>query len=178
MNPDSPLRRLTWLLVVTSLLYAFPSHADDTATAQRLFDEAKALRKAGKWEQACAKFEASLALDASVGTYLNVAKCQERKGQIASALSNYEHALAKSRSLDDDAHQQAVQKYAASKMTAIKPRVPQLRIVIEPRPRDLVIERNGVTVPLGALGHRLYVDPGPHHVVARAQHFEPAEETI
>jgi hypothetical protein len=76
---------LAWLLAMGSI----PARAAaDPAAAAMLFEEAKALRDQGDWPAACAKFLASMKLDPAVGPLLNIARCHEREGRLASALED------------------------------------------------------------------------------------------
>lgn len=56
-----------------------PSEAD------RLFDEGRALAAAGDFAAACEKFAASLELDHSLGTMLNLADCHEKQEHLREA---------------------------------------------------------------------------------------------
>jgi hypothetical protein len=53
--------------------------------ADRLFEQGRALAKAGKHGEACPLFEKSLELDHSIGTQLNLADCREQLGQLREA---------------------------------------------------------------------------------------------
>src|SRR5687768_12013927 len=53
--------------------------------AEVAFDEAIALSEAGKYEEACSKFEESDRLDHAMNTLFNLADCYEKIGRIASA---------------------------------------------------------------------------------------------
>src|SRR5690606_6369061 len=69
-----------------------PSPADTAASmarAQALFDEGIHLFNLGRYEDACPKFEASLALVAGVGTRGKLAECYEKLGRTASAWRIY-----------------------------------------------------------------------------------------
>jgi len=74
--------------------------ASATAVAQptpetpggKLFEEGRELAKQGKYAEACDKFEKSYALDAGVGTELNLADCQEHLGHVAMAWRMFDEA--------------------------------------------------------------------------------------
>ncbi len=53
--------------------------------ADRLFEQGRALAKAGKHAEACPLFEKSLEIDHSIGTQLNLADCREQLGQLRDA---------------------------------------------------------------------------------------------
>lgn len=50
-----------------------------------LFEEGRALLGQGKYAEACAKFEQSLALDPAIGTQLNLGECHEKQNHNATA---------------------------------------------------------------------------------------------
>src|SRR6476659_8776093 len=75
------------------------SHAEpNPERARTLFQQAKALRSAGRYDAACVKFEQSLALDVGIGTEFNLADCWEHVNRTASAYELFlkvaEHAAA------------------------------------------------------------------------------------
>ena len=62
----------------------------------KLFDEGRDLAKAGKYAEACAKFDQSYALDNGVGTELNLADCHEHLGHFAQAWRYFDEASQRS----------------------------------------------------------------------------------
>jgi hypothetical protein len=68
-----------------------PPRAEPTA-GSKLFDEGRDLAKAGKYAEACAKFDQSYALDNGVGTELNLADCHEHLGHFAQAWRYFDEA--------------------------------------------------------------------------------------
>jgi hypothetical protein len=65
--------------------------AEPTA-GSKLFDAGRDLAKAGKYAEACAKFDQSYALDNGVGTELNLADCHEHLGHFAQAWRYFDEA--------------------------------------------------------------------------------------
>src|SRR5262249_17666060 len=96
MNRLVLVRALTALVALVSTIPAAAEPADKNRDrqreAQRLFDEARALQRQGRHEEACARFEASEKLDPAVGTLLNLADCAERVGATAKAWHRYRQA--------------------------------------------------------------------------------------
>src|SRR5262249_13660236 len=72
-------------------LASMPARADggDEASAQKLFDEGRALVVERRFAEACPKFAASQQLAPSGGTLLNLADCYEKNGQLASAWAKF-----------------------------------------------------------------------------------------
>src|SRR5947209_7609130 len=82
---------LTWWLcaVATNLTMTAAASAQgtssDKAAAEALFNEGVSLVAAGSFAAGCSKFEASQALDPTLGTTLRLGDCYERVGKTASA---------------------------------------------------------------------------------------------
>ncbi len=68
--------------------------ADTPTPADALFAEGRALIGSGQVAEACAKFEASLALDAALGTRLNLGLCWEQLGRVLDAIGALEQVVA------------------------------------------------------------------------------------
>jgi hypothetical protein len=171
-------RAASWLLACAALLLvlclAGRADAQSSAAAQALFDDGVALRKAGKIEQACAKFQESLRLEATVGTRFNLADCMERLGKHATAWSQFLQVAA-------DTERAGEPERAAAARARAKKLEPRLsKMIIEPaRPAPgMVIERDGVAVGQPQWGTALPVDPGPHQVVAKAPGMKPWSQQV
>jgi hypothetical protein len=145
----------------------------DPAAAEAAFAEARALIKQGKWDEACPKLEASLALDPAVGTILNLGECLAKTGRTASAWLRYREAAA-----------MALQKGQPERERIARERADELssrlcRIIIRaPRRSDLVVSRDGVVVDANVVGVPVPVDPGVHEVRAEAQGEAPFDARV
>jgi hypothetical protein len=160
------MRHVLGLMALVLVSRAASAQSVDTkALAEQLFNQARELAKAEKWEEACPKFEASLRYEAVLGTQLNLATCYEHVGKLASAWGLYRDAAELARKAGDDKRA----AYAQTKAGALVPRLPTLRIsVASGGPAELVVERDGVAMTAGEFGVALYVDPGEHVVAASA----------
>ena len=69
--------------------------------AVALFEEGRTLMKAGKYDEACPKFEQSVAMMRSVGALLNLADCYDKEGKTASAWAGFRAAASAARDLHD-----------------------------------------------------------------------------
>jgi hypothetical protein len=82
---------LAFAMVATASAQPAPEPPPATA-GSKLFDEGRDLAKAGKYAEACAKFDQSYALDNGVGTELNLADCHEHLGHFAQAWRYFDEA--------------------------------------------------------------------------------------
>lgn len=120
----------------------------------KLFEEGRDFAKAGKFAEACAKFEQSYALDNGVGTELNLADCHEHLGHVALAYRLFDEAAGRS------ANEPARAKFAHERAQAL---VPKLATVVVNLP-DPDLEGLSVTIAGRAVKPRDVItekaDPG------------------
>ena len=143
------------------------AQANETAIAQSLFDEAKALMAGGRPAEACPKLEESQRLEPRSGTLINLAACYERTARLASAWSEYLEAAAQAKAVGN-LEREAVARERAG---ALFPRLARLKIVVGPALKalpGLEVRRDGVMVREPAWGVALPSDAGPHRVVVSA----------
>jgi hypothetical protein len=147
---------------------ATKSPARDPAAAEALFEQGRRALEQNDLETACAKFAESQSLDPAVGTLMNWATCEERKGLIATAWQHWRAALAELPADDDRL------AFARQRVAALEPRLPYLTITLAPSaPSDTRVERDGVALGRASLGTALPVDPGTRSIAVRAPGFEP-----
>lgn len=148
----------------------------DKAAARSLFDQGRALVKAGKHNQACPKFEESYKLDPGIGAAFNLADCHEQIGKTASAWSGFLEAA----SLAKIEGQAQREKVARERAKAIESRL--ARIIIEvAKPSEvegLEVRRDGTPIGKGVWGQGVPVDPGEHAVEATAPDRKPWRTTV
>jgi hypothetical protein len=163
--------RFILALMMAAALYAGNSRAwaqDEAtkATARQLFDEGRKLMAQERYEEALARFQASLDLDPASGTHGNLAFCYQKLGKLATAWGHYREAAARAEHEGNTEHARAARKLAAE----LEPRLPRLLIRLQSGVgvAGLLVRRNGIPVPAAALGKAVYVDPGDHVVIAAA----------
>src|SRR5262245_10756920 len=98
--------------------------SSESATAQALFDQARSLMESGHAEDACPKFEESQRLDPGSGTLLNLARCYEQTGKLASAWSKYLETAAAAKNVGNSERESEARSRAAS----LKPRLANLSV--------------------------------------------------
>jgi hypothetical protein len=161
--------RLSIAIGVCIALAVGIARADDAEQADALFKDGRAAMAAGKISEACEKFEASLRLNSSaVGTLLNAANCDQKRGRVASAVNRFKRAL-------DIAHEEentrAVEE-AQKQLAVLGPLVPHISITISQRLPgmklvidDKAIQLDDKAIPVDGVGVReMPIDPGDHEI--------------
>jgi hypothetical protein len=137
------------------------------AAAEALFNQGRDLMTAGKFTEACPKFEASQQLDPGLGTMLNLAECYEKTGRTASAWAEYREAIPLARA----AGSKARLDLATERAQALQERLSTLTIRAmsgEDLDPHLEVRRDGVALQSAELGSPIPVDPGEHVIEAVA----------
>lgn len=142
-------------------------------TAQALFDEALALMDQARYAEACPKLAESQRLDPGGGTLLNLARCHEQEGKLATAWTEFKNAAAMARADRRDDRLQ----YAQERAAALEPRLSKLTILV-PGPSQvagLEVTLDDSPLTQSTWGVALPVDLGSHTVRATARGFQPWE---
>ncbi len=158
-------------------LAAPAAHAQDKALAESLFNAGKTAMDAGDYKSACRSFGASQKQDPSVGTLLNLGRCNELQGRLATAWGHYKEAARFAQLKGDPDRADAARKLASelepklSKLTvSAAGSVPGLTVS---RTRKEGAETERVEMSGGAIGVPLDVDAGQYVVEATAPGFKP-----
>lgn len=155
-------------LVAASLFVAVASaplpsgvaRAQDSAAAETLFQEGKALVAEGKIAEACPKFEASYELDRSLGTLLNHADCLEQNGEAARSHARFGEAARRAEAEGDDRA-----GFAKQRRDALEAKVGRLSLKLRRGTEALVVRVAGLDLSDTALGLPIVVDPGKVEVL-------------
>jgi hypothetical protein len=148
--------------------------AQDQATARALFNEARALMKAGRHDQACPKLEAASKLYPGSGVLLNLGDCYEHVGRTASAWTEFGEAA----SAAEEAGRADDLAEARRRQAAIEPRLSRLVIRVPHPAPGLVVRRDGSVIDRGAWGEGIPVDPGPHALLAEAPEHQAWSSSV
>lgn len=161
------------LLVVGVAGIAAAQPSDAVKRADALFSEGRALVDAGKFSEACPKFEESQRLDPGLGTLLNLAACYEQVGKLASALAAFRAAEEQARAAGPSEKKR--EQAAADRARALEMRVSRLTITASAsdRPPGFTVTRDGIPVPALDFGRRIAVDYGTVVIAASAPGFAP-----
>jgi tetratricopeptide (TPR) repeat protein len=129
-----------------------------------LFDEGKKLADAGKYAEACPKFEAAHQIKAdALGISLNLAVCYKNIGKSASAWSMFKEASFLAKKANEGERATFAEKEAA----ALEPTLSRLQVDAEDTP-GLIIRVDDKELAKGALGSPIPTDPGDHKIEATA----------
>jgi len=144
--------------------------------AETLFFTARGMMEAGRYADACTKFEESYHLDAAAGTLLNMAVCHEKIGKIASAWGEFKQALFDAKK----AGRADREKLAQEHIDVLEPDLPYLTIHVPAaiRVTGLEVVRNGLPLVQGGWDAELPVDPGVVEIVTRAPGYKPKTKKI
>jgi hypothetical protein len=143
------------------------ARAEDSALAESLFRQGRALMDRGDFAAACPRLSESFAQDPSTGTLLALALCQERLGKTASAWASYVEVVSRARLEDREDRERAARERA----NALESTLSRLTIDVDPAAAaipGLVVTRDGLAIGRGAWAASTPVDPGEHEVAASA----------
>jgi hypothetical protein len=175
MTATSCLHLTLALAVATLALAPRPAHAQ-SAEAEALFQDGKRLMTRGETAKACDKFEASDRVEPASGTEINLARCRETNGQLASAWAAYLKTAATAKH-DGNTRREAE---ARKKAAGLEPRLIYLTIVVpaDSRVDGLVIQRNGTAVDDALWNQRVPVDPDEYTISGEAPGYEPWSTSV
>lgn len=138
--------------------------AGQSATAEALFQEARAKLQAGQTQQACPLLEASQRVDPAIGTQLLLAHCYEQLGKTASAWALF-------REVESLAGDRADRRdLARVRADDLEQRLSKLVVSVDPALPDgverdaLRVERDEAPLPTASLELPVPVDPGEHRI--------------
>jgi hypothetical protein len=166
--------RAAGVIAVLAFAFAAPARAQDTATAQALFEEGRRLMDQKKYDEACPKFEASEKIDPALGTLMNLADCYEKAGKTASAWLRFKQAVGEAQ----QKHRADREATAREHVATLERKLPKIAITVDGSVAGEEILRDGVVIDPAALGLPTAIDPGSHHIEARAPRHRPATMTV
>jgi hypothetical protein len=164
MTPVDRLR-LTVITLVIALVSLHASAHAQSAEAEALFRDGRALIKQGQLAAGCDKLAASDRLEPSIGTLLNLGDCREKQGKLASAWGAFRRAEAMAERAGNDARRRAE---ASRRAVALEPKLSTLRIDVAQRIDGLVVHRDDEVVDAAVWSTPVPVDPGTYTLRAEA----------
>ena len=130
----------------------------------------------GRFAEACPKLAESQRLDPAVGTLLYLGECYEKEGKVASAWAAFKSAA----SAGHNAGQANREQAAKQRATELEPRLPKLILVVPPGSEvsGMVVQRDDIDVGSVVWGSPVPVDPGKHHLSAKAPGKKPWSKDV
>jgi len=148
------------------LLSASP---EDVERARTDFERGAALYRAGDYRGALSAFESAQAHAPAPQALFNVARCQERLGQLADAIESYSEYLQADPAAPD-------REVVSARITELRSRLPleaSLRVSVEP-PSPVSVD--GAAAGVSPVAVRL--QPGTHRVRAAQEGFQAQERDV
>jgi hypothetical protein len=172
------VRRACGAAVVAAAELAAPAYAeptdDELRAARELFSQAERDEDQELWQQAFDKLGRVSQVKLTAGVRYHLALCQQHLGRLAAALEAY--LVAEDQATDTNA--QDVLRLVGTQLTSLMPRVPRLALQVAPSPTNATLTLDGATVEPARLGGAFPIDPGLHHVEARAAGYAPASVAL
>jgi hypothetical protein len=176
---------VAWSLVLAASTFASAAHAQGVGPserAERLYAEGKQLATAGKFAEACPRFEESQKLEPAIGTQFNLADCYAHTARPATALALFLEVA----KIAQMSGKQERQKAAEERAAALAPTVPRIRVVLSEKaaaanarhPGDVIVRRDGALLPAEELGRPIAIDPGVHVIAASSSGHIPWEKRV
>jgi len=160
-----------WRVLIAAAVVARVAGAEpvDKPEAERLFEEGRALLADGHADEACAKFEASLAKDPrAVGTLLNLGLCNERAGKVATALRLFQEAYDRATEANMTEHRDAAREHIGQLRADVP--VLAIKLAAPPAPDTKLLVDNAV---LAITTTEIPLDPGAHEITVTAPNRLP-----
>lgn len=159
------------ILALPYLLLAPDARADnsaaDNATAEVLFNQARVAFEAGRFDEACPKYAEAQRLHPTPGTLLNIGRCEEARGNLATAYGANLAAAILAHKIEDKVGRE---ESARAEVKRLEPLLSMLVLTVPPgtRVEGLQITRNGSAMGEGQWGAPVPVDAGAITIEASA----------
>jgi hypothetical protein len=145
------------------------SAQSNSAIAEKLFLDGRALLNAGKVHEACEKFADSQRADPALGTLMHLADCHEKDHRPATAWSEFTDAAEQARS----AGQHDRERFAQSHAAALEKQLQKIVIEVAPPVAGVNVKLDSQPLPSGVIGTEIPLDPGDHELEVTAPGKKP-----
>ncbi|MCH2109363.1 MAG: hypothetical protein MK135_08535, partial [Polyangiaceae bacterium] len=134
--------------------------AHGQAVAEALFQSGKSAAARGDWQAACDRFAESHRIEPTAGAALNLGRCYEKLGQLASAWESYVEVT------DRVAASDPRSSFAADQAERLYPLVPTIKLLLPAEwPQAARVTVDGRDMERGSFGLDLPYDPGRVEIV-------------
>jgi hypothetical protein len=154
---------------------------DDTERSAVLFDRGVENMKAKNYDVACSQIAESVRIERRPGALYTLARCEDERGRVATAVARYDEFLQFCETLSDgDKAKQALRLTDAKlRHDKLAPSVPYWTITLAATaPANTEVKLNGKPFERKLLGVRLPVDPGVHILTTQARGGPVTEKRI
>ncbi len=173
-----PLLLISALLTISPRAFAQASDAD-RAAARELFNKGVELQNQQKFADALDHFERSQKVVNAPTIYLHVGQCQAALGRLVEATEAFRQAVNFQLPANPPAPFVAAQNEANAQLAAISPRIPELKITVQPKDIPTVtVTVDDQPVNSALVGISRPTNPGTHKVTASAPGYTKAERTV
>jgi hypothetical protein len=164
--------------VVGAIAWPVDARGDERASAEELFQRGRQAMDKKDYPRACELLEASLKLEDTLGTLLNVALCHEAVGRVATAWGEFR--AVEQRALRSIPPQTGRVDFARQHAEGLQPKLARLKVVLDPKidARVVEIRVDGKLMATEALVEGTPADPGKRVVHASAPKKLPVDLTI
>jgi hypothetical protein len=153
-----------------AMMAAAPHAAAQDSSSTTFFADGQRLMAAGKYAEACPRFEKALALNPGAGTKFNLADCYEKTGRLATAITLFREVESVTRQVG----QQERSALAKQRADSLETRVPTVVVRapwLSSQPRTAVL-LDGRPLTMNDIEKPIRVDFGAHEAVARLDGVE------
>jgi hypothetical protein len=137
------------------------------AAARDAFERGRELVAAGNYEEACGKFEESVALFDAIGTTYNLADCEEHRGHFARAQRLFTRVAERARELGQTNREDLARKRESALDAKLS------LISLEAPPDGVTLSLDGEPLSAEAAKSAIPVEPGKHRLSASAKGKKP-----
>jgi hypothetical protein len=157
------------------------SESERKATARAAYLEGVKLQEAGSCPEALPRFEVAQKFYPAATHLLHLAQCQAATGKLVEASETYETLVHLQLTKDSPEAFRNAQDEGKKALSAIRPRIPTLRVQVVPAPSTLsrlVVKLNNGVVPNEVLGIARPINPGHYKVTVWAAGYKETSSEV
>ena len=151
----------------------------DKATARALAQDGIELKNAGKYDEALEKLNRAQQIFDAPTHLLLIAQCQVALGKLVEGAETYRKLKRRKLGNDAPAAFRAAQRRAGEELAAVEPRIPKLRLRLQPENvHGFDVRIDEVKVPSAVVGVDRLANPGHHMIEVSAPGYRTAQVQI
>ncbi len=151
----------------------------DRNAARDLYNEGWALQQQGRYADAAERYTRSLAVFPAPTTAFRQAQCKAALGQLVEGAEELRAVMNATLPANPPEAFIKAKQEAAAELANLEPRIPKLRINVQPSPlQGMQVTIDGVPMSVALVGVARPVNPGTHKIVATAPGYQPAQTSV